>query len=66
VPNRYRHCRPGYVENTLELFYASYKGRFDEIKAETDPAERDRLIREIRRLAKKARISIPRKMFSGG
>ena len=64
MSSRYKFCRPGYVENTLELFYASYKDRFDKIKAATDPAEKDRLIKEIRKLARKARISIPRKMFS--
>jgi hypothetical protein len=59
----WKGAKPDGKENPVALFVAAYKGRFDRIARETDQVERDRLIREVRKLAKKARISIPRSMF---
>jgi hypothetical protein len=63
VNRSFKNAKPDGKENTVPLFVAFYKDRFDRIAKEADPIERDRLIREVRKLAKKARISIPRKMF---
>jgi hypothetical protein len=60
----FKNLPPDSKENPLGMFSAFYKDKLDRIRAETDPIERDRLIAEVRKLAKKARISIPRRMFN--
>jgi hypothetical protein len=46
-----------------ELFRASYHSLFARIRTETNPAERERLIKEVKKKAKRANISLPRREF---
>jgi hypothetical protein len=66
VNRSFRNEKPTAKTNPVALMKTCYADLFARIGTETDPAERDRLIREVKKLAKKAKISIPRRMFSGG